>query len=113
MPGRFVQWDIGKVEKGGVFRSTGTLNKPPHVLLHALQSMKTRHFKEGDKLPESLQRMSSFMAETSRYQGAEQDQLFEAAYDHEGDETCDKCDFQKVVARLPRTNSAPRIHYGN
>ena len=53
------------------------------------------------------------MAETFRYQGAEQDQLFEAAYDHEGDETCDKCDINKVVARLARKDSAPKIHYGN
>ena len=53
------------------------------------------------------------MAETFRYQGTEQDQLFDADYDYEGDETCDQCDVQKVVARPPRTNSAPRIHYGN
>lgn len=111
--GGVVQWDFGKMEKGGVFRRTGTLNKPPSILLHALQSMKTRHFKEGDKLPESLLMIPPFMAETFRYQGAEQDQLFEAAYDHEGDETCDQCDVKKVVVRLPRTNSAPRIHYGN
>jgi nucleoside phosphorylase len=111
--GGVVQWDFGKREKGGVFRRTGTLNKPPYALLHALQSMKTRHFKEGDKLQESLLMMTPFMAETFRYQGADQDQLFEAAYDHKGDETCDQCDVQRVVARLPRTNSAPRIHYGN
>jgi nucleoside phosphorylase len=111
--GGVVQWDFGKREKGGVFRRTGTLNKPPYALLHALQSMKTRHFKEGDRLQESLLMMPPFMAKTFRYQGAEQDQLFEAAYDHEGDDTCDQCDVQRVVARLPRTNSAPRIHYGN
>lgn len=111
--GGVVQWDFGKREQGGVFRRTGTLNKPPYALLHALQSMKTRHIREGDKLQESLRMLPPFMAKTFRYQGADQDQLFEAAYDHEGDETCDQCDVHKVVARLARTNSDPQIHYGN
>jgi nucleoside phosphorylase len=114
--GGVVQWDFGKMEKGGVFRRTGTLNKPPLVLLHALQSMKTKHFKEGNKLSELLLMMfkrNPFMAETFRYPGAEQDQLFEAAYDHEGDETCIKCDISKVVVRCARKDSAPKIHYGN
>lgn len=114
--GGVVQWDYGKMEKGGVFRRTGTLNKPPSALLHALQSMKTRHFKEDHKLPESLRMISPFMAKTFKYQGADQDQLFDATYDHEGDETdetCDKCDMQRVVPRSPRAESAPQIHYGN
>jgi nucleoside phosphorylase len=114
--GGVVQWDFGKMEKEGVFRRTGSLNKPPPVLLHALQTMKTKHFKEGDKLSESLLMMSTrnpFMAETFRYQGVEHDQLFEADYDHEGDETCDECDTSKVMARPARKYSAPRIHYGN
>jgi nucleoside phosphorylase len=114
--GGVVQWDFGKMEKGGVFRRTGALNKPPRELLHALQSMKTKHFKEGDKLPESLLMMSRknpFMAETFRYQGAGQDQLFEAAYDHEDGETCDECDINKLVARPARKDPAPKIHYGN
>jgi nucleoside phosphorylase len=34
--GGVVQWDFGKMEKGGLFRRTRTLNKPPPVLLHAL-----------------------------------------------------------------------------
>jgi nucleoside phosphorylase len=114
--GGVVQWDFGKMEKEGVFRRTGSLNKPPPVLLHALQTMKTKHFKEGDKLSESLLMMSTrnpFMAGTFRYQGVEQDQLFEADYDHKGDETCDECDTNKVMARPARKYSAPRIHYGN
>jgi nucleoside phosphorylase len=39
--------------------------------------------------------------------------LFEAIYDHEGDETCDSCDTKSVVQRPVRKGSAPRIHYGN
>jgi len=54
------------------------------------------------------------MAETFGYQGAQHDKLFEATYDHEGDEACDRCDSDRIVERLPaRTSLAPRIHYGN
>jgi nucleoside phosphorylase len=114
--GGVVQYDFGKMQQGGVFRRTGTLNKPPHTLLQALQSMKTRHYRRGAKLDESLSKLlsiSPYMAETFGYPGADQDQLFQTAYGHESGETCDQCDVQKVVPRPPRTDSAPRIHYGN
>jgi nucleoside phosphorylase len=114
--GGVVQYDFGKMEQGGVFRRTGTLNKPPHVLLQALQSMKARHHRTGARLNESalkLLGMSPYMADTFGYPGADQDQLFQATFGHEGGETCDQCDIQKMVARPSRTDSAPRIHYGN
>jgi hypothetical protein len=38
MHGGVVQWDCGKMERGGVFRRTGTLNKPPQPLPNAVQS---------------------------------------------------------------------------
>jgi nucleoside phosphorylase len=115
--GGVVQWDFGKTEKGGVFRRTGSLNKPPRVLLNAVQDIKTRHMTEGDKLAEHLSTMATnkpFMAETFGYQGAEHDQLYRPTYDHQSGETCDECDNSQVIERLPaRTSSAPKIHYGN
>ena len=41
--GGVVQWDFGKLERDGVFRRTGTLNKPPRPLLN-----------RGVSLPNSL-----------------------------------------------------------
>ena len=115
--GGVVQWDFGKMEKGGVFKRTGSLNKPPRVLLNALQDIKIRHMTEGDKFTEHLSTMatnSPRMAQTFGYQGAEHDQLFEATYDHERGDTCDECDQDRVIKRLPaRIDPAPRIHYGN
>jgi nucleoside phosphorylase len=112
-----VQWDFGKTEKGGVFRRTGSLNKPPRVLLNAVQDIKTRHMTEGDKLAEHLSTMAMAnpsMAETFGYQGAEHDQLYRPTYNHQSGETCDECDNSQVIERLPaRTSSAPKIHYGN
>jgi hypothetical protein len=49
-----VQWDFGKVEGTGRFQRTATLNKPPSVLLHALQSLKTYDIRDGIKLEEAL-----------------------------------------------------------
>jgi nucleoside phosphorylase len=114
--GGVVQWDFGKMEKDGKFQRTGSLNKPPPVLLHALQELKTFDITDGVNLEESLSLMvqnKPRMGRTYRYQGEDQDQLFEATYDHEGDETCDDCDTKLIVRRPARKNPAPRIHYGN
>lgn len=115
--GGVVQWDLGKIEDGGVFRRTGMLNCPPRVLLNALQTLKTEHMKRGDNLPRQLSDMFArmpYMAETFGHQGAENDQLFQPTYRHQGGETCDECDATKLVERLPlRKSTMPKIHYGN
>jgi nucleoside phosphorylase len=115
--GGVVQWDFGKMEKGGEFQRIGSLNKPPRTLLYALQRMKIRHFKDGDKLSESLSIMfenKPRMKDKFGYQGLEHDKLFEATYEHESGETCDECDISKIVVRSPaREDSTPKIHYGN
>jgi len=114
--GGVVQWDFGKTGKGGMFQRTGSLDKPPRVLLHALQSLKEREITDGIDLEASLALMvqnKPRMGETYRHQGADQDQLFKATYDHEGDETCDECDPNSIVWRRARSDSTPKIHYGN
>ena len=45
--GGVVQWDFGKVGKDGKFQRTGSLDKPPLVLLHALQELKTIDLTDG------------------------------------------------------------------
>ena len=114
--GGVVQWDFGKTGKGGQFQRTGSLDKPPPVLLQALQGLKTFDLTDGIDLKRSLSLMigkKPQMGKTYRYQGAEDDQLFEATYDHEGDETCKECDNRLLVQRPPREGSIPKIHYGN
>jgi nucleoside phosphorylase len=114
--GGVVQWDFGKTGEGGGFQRTGSLDKPPPVLLHALQELRTFDLTDGVDIEGSLSFMvqnKPRMVQTYRYQGADHDQLFDAKYDHEGDETCDGCDPKLVVQRLAREDSTPRIHYGN
>jgi nucleoside phosphorylase len=114
--GGVVQWDFGKMGKDGKFQRTGSLDKPPPPLLHALQELRTFDITDGVNLKESLSMMvqnKPRMGQTYRYQGADHDQLFEATYDHEGEGTCDKCDPKLIVQRTAREDCAPRIHYGN
>jgi nucleoside phosphorylase len=114
--GGVVQWDFGKRGKGGKFQRTGSLDKPPAVLLHALQALKTFDLTDGVDIERSLSLMvrnKPRMGEFCRYQGTDRDQLFEATYDHEGNETCDECDPKLIVPRPARNNSTPKIHYGN
>lgn len=114
--GGVVQWDFGKTAKGKEFQRTGSLDKPPPVLLHALQALKTFDITDGVDIEGSLSLMvqnKPRMGKVYRYQGVEHDQLFEATYDHEGDETCEECDTERIITRPSRDNSAPQIHYGN
>ncbi|KAF1347632.1 nucleoside phosphorylase domain-containing protein [Delphinella strobiligena] len=115
--GGVVQWDFGKMEKGGSFRRTGLMNNPPRVLLNAMQSLKTKHMMWGDNLSEHLSKISAkmpYMAQIFAHQGAENEQLFQVEYSHQGGETCEECDAGQLMDRLPlRTSTRPRIHYGN
>lgn len=114
--GGVVQWDFGKVEKGGTFHRTGSLNNPPRVLLNAVQTLKIKHMMCEDDLPVHLADMSvkmPNMAEDFRHQGADSDQLFQSSYSHQGGETCEDCDSEQLVHVPLRTSTRPKIHYGN
>lgn len=118
--GGVVQWDFGKMEGGGQFRRTGSLDRPPPVLLQALNAVKIRHETEVD-VGESLMRHLSTMAQRNPLMQQEYaqhpnepDRLFEAGYDHPRGDTCEACDQARIVRRPPRMNRAtPRVHYGN
>ncbi|CAM6004213.1 unnamed protein product [Sphagnum balticum] len=115
--GGVVQWDFGKAGKGG-FQRTGSLNKPPVVLRHALQELKAFDAKFGVDIEGSVTLMvqnKPKMGITYRYQGADHDQLFKASYNHkdDDDEACDACDPKFILQRPPRSNSASQIHFGN
>ena len=117
MHGGVVQWDYGKMEKDGVFRRTGTLNKPPKPLLSAVQALKATHRRKGSEVPRHLEEMlanNPVMAEGYGHQGQEHDELFDASYSHLAGDTCDGCDRSRLVQRLPkRKDDQPKVHYGN
>jgi nucleoside phosphorylase len=116
--GGVLQWDYGKTEQRGEFRHSGTLDKPPVALLNALQSLKIYDINKGIHLEEALTTMvtnNPRMVEELgyEYQGIEEDQLFQSAYDHSAGDTCEDCELDQVVKRKPRKNTIPRVFYGN
>ncbi|KAJ5706534.1 NACHT nucleoside triphosphatase [Penicillium malachiteum] len=49
-----VQWDMGKLEQGGRFVHSGSLNRPPNALLNASHLLKGDHEIRGSKINEYL-----------------------------------------------------------
>ena len=113
--GGVVQFDRGKIHPNGQFERTGTLKKPPAVLMANVQRLEAQHRRIGNQIPKYLSEMLERfpnMEEEYLCPGMEHDHLFEATYNHKGGKSCRQCDQSKVVERAPRKNSAPRIHYG-
>src|SRR5436190_2033757 len=112
--GGVIQYDFGRTIEGGRFRRNGTLNEPPAVLLSAVSTLQARHKLHGHQLLQYLEAMdTSLLRSKYTYQGADNDVLFKAEYDHiGGGTTCDQCDRSKLVLRPVRDHTGPVIHYG-
>ena len=114
--GGVVQFDRGKVHTDGRFKRTGALNKPPPVLSANVQKLQAQHMRVGNQiskyLSEMLERYPAMKDEQYFYQGGGHDLLFKATYDHQGGNSCRRCDRSKVIDREPREKPSPRIHYG-
>ncbi|KAL9118234.1 MAG: hypothetical protein Q9187_005221 [Circinaria calcarea] len=112
--GGVVQYDRGKRTAGGVFEKTGVLNKPPDVLLNALNKLRAdfeRHAPQVEELlTETLRKTSPGMLNTFCRPDAV-DKLYRPDYDHPRDTgDCTRCDPQKLVRRSQRTEL--KIHSG-
>ena len=111
--GGVVQYDFGKTVQEGRFMQTGTLNAPPPLLLSALSHMWARSDCEGNTFLRYLAELPPKMLPKYTYPGAEQDQLFDANYDHvDGAATCEHCDQNMLVKRPERHSPDPVVHYG-
>ncbi|KAN0085554.1 Quinonprotein alcohol dehydrogenase-like superfamily [Elaphomyces granulatus] len=114
--GGVVQYDFGKTVGQGVFERTGTLNKPPQILLTAIARLQADQMMETSRIPEFLSEMIAKypgMRAGFTYRGQGQDRLFDAASDHHGlQNTCDTCDTSRLVTRPIRDRHDPVVHYG-
>ncbi|KAN0073083.1 hypothetical protein V8E54_009197 [Elaphomyces granulatus] len=114
--GGVVQYDFGKTVGQDDFERTGTLNKPPQILLTAIAKLQADQMMETSRIPEFLSEMIATypkMRADFTYRGQEQDRLFDAAFDHHAlQNTCDTCDISRLVARPVRDRHDPVIHYG-
>lgn len=109
-----VQYDFGKTVAEGKFILNGSLNAPPAILLKAVNVLQARHNIGSHGLMHNLSVMET-MKHRSKYthQGAENDKLFEAEYEHVGEyAACERCDASHLVSRTARGTIEPVVHYG-
>ncbi|KAL9098648.1 MAG: hypothetical protein Q9163_005732 [Psora crenata] len=112
--GGVIQYDFGKTVQEGRFVRTGSLNRPPTVLLSAVNTLQAKHLM---KEPELTRHLSEMVVRYPRMQaagtGGQHDQLFQAEYIHqEDDDTCTNCNQVHTVSRSIRSDSVPGVHYG-
>lgn len=133
-----IQWDLGKMEEGGKFAQTGSLNNPPTVLLTSLGKLGTKREMEGSQIQNYLAAMvEKWPNLATKYKLSEstRDILFAddcphvnrsaaknpketQAYDTESEseseeeeqvQDCRFCDTTNARKRKPR---ATRVHHG-
>jgi nucleoside phosphorylase len=112
--GGVIQYDFGRTVAEGRFMRSGLLNTPPTVLLTAVSTLKARHNLRGHQLAHYLSAVDTPRLRSKyTYQGAENDILFKAEYDHVGnDSSCNQCDKSMLAPRPRRDETGPNIHYG-
>ena len=114
--GGVVQYDYGKTVCGA-FQQTGTMDRPPQVLLHAITRLKADDMLGSNQ---SIVKMISDVLNTNVDMKArfsrpadEPDRLFDPGYEHpHGEDSCINCDKGQLIHRDLRTSDEPQIHYG-
>jgi hypothetical protein len=114
--GGVLQYDFGKTIKDGKFIQTGSLNKPPAVLMTGVSKLQALHMRKGSAIRmhvNSMLESNPAMQQEFSYRSPEDDQLFQAEYDHrDSDKDCKSCNEECLIQRKPRTTNVPVIHYG-
>jgi nucleoside phosphorylase len=100
----------------GKFIETGSLNKPPAVLMTGVSKLRALHLRKGSAIRmhvNSMLESNPAMQQEVSYRNPEDDQLFQGEYDHiDSDKDCKSCDEERLIQRKPRTTNVPVIHYG-
>jgi nucleoside phosphorylase len=105
-----VQYDFGKTNLSG-FKRMGSLNSPPQVLLAAVAKVQANELRGRSKLSEHIAKLNHIPK--FRRDKTAPDLLFDAAYDHEEGQTCDKCRADRQESRQPREwGEEVVVHYG-
>ncbi|KAB8072454.1 violaceus kinesin [Aspergillus leporis] len=108
-----IQYDYGKALRDGRFQHTGSLNKPPQVLLKAMAQIESDYMTAKSSVSKILGDALWKEEIRERFSRPECDWFFQSTYDHEGKElNCSGCDQSQLVDRPLRTTDEPYIHYG-
>ena len=94
----------------------GSLNKPPAVLMTGVSKLRALHVRKGNVIQKHVNNMLESNPEMQQEfspRNPEEDQLFQANYDHmDSGNDCKSCDQECLIQRKPRTSNVPVIHYG-
>ncbi|KAI1745211.1 hypothetical protein F4680DRAFT_404664 [Xylaria scruposa] len=111
-----VQYDLGKIVRGGTFKRTGVPGRPPTSLMTAVNKLRADYETDLSNMPRFLSEMLERHPTMVKYThpGQQLDQLFESSYEHADDEkSCEFCDTTRLVKDWPlRESCDPRVHYG-
>jgi len=113
--GGIVQYDFGKTVEDGKFVQTGSMNKPPPILLSAVSVLQADEKVQGEKISTILEASTSqqLRDENFVHQGQENDLLFQSDYEHpKGRMTCHSCDVGKMIKRQIRDGIGVKVFYG-
>lgn len=114
--GGVIQFDRGKATQPGPFVRTGSLNSPPTLLLTAMTNLESKHAGVDSEILQYIEEMLKKFPKLKKdhtYPGEAHDVLYQADYEHNANSlSCDTCDSQHTVAREPRGDQNPEIHYG-
>ncbi|KAN0068811.1 hypothetical protein V8E54_012980 [Elaphomyces granulatus] len=114
--GGVLQYDLGKTIKDGKFIQTGSLNKPPTVLMTGVSKLQAWHLRKGNAIRghvDSMLESNLAMQQNFKRRNPEDDKLFREDYDHmDSGKDCKNCSEERLVQRKSRTPDAPVIHYG-
>jgi hypothetical protein len=108
---------MGKWKDDGRFKIESHLNKPPKILLKAIELLQSDHdFGEGemkqyiDEVAKKSMKLPTL--KDYRFPGRAKDQVFKANYHHVAGEDCSACDIEQTEKRLCRYSDDPVVHYG-
>jgi nucleoside phosphorylase len=107
--GGVIQYDFGKSTPSG-FERTGFLNPPPHILLAAVTKLQSNLERGRSDLSQHLLKLDRLPKFSREKAGI--DSLFEAGYNHGGQDNCVSCDIKRMLQREERTEATPVVHYG-
>lgn len=110
--GGVIQYDFGKALVHGQFQHTSFLNRPPQVVLTAIENYeRTRRASLSAIVSDVL---SKYPDMKDRFSRPDHDLLFHATYSHQkANADCStSCDRKQVIDRLPRPTEEPQVHHG-
>lgn len=107
-----IQYDYGQAIQGGIFKETGSLNRPPESLLAALGAAQATIDGQFEEYLESYEKTQRKFPQYAQRPTAP-DVLYETTFAHPLEAlTCKKCDPDRQIDREDRMNTAPQVHFG-